>query len=71
MADIRTDLVAIDHEVVRRDEGFEDDHPAGVGGPLEQRVGQLRNVHVHLVGAVDEICAGDQTAQESLHYFYN
>lgn len=37
------------------DEGFEDDHPAGVGGPFEQRVGQLRNVHVHLVGAVDEI----------------
>lgn len=49
-------LVAIDHEVVRGDERLEHNHPAGVGGPLEQRVGQLGNVHVHLVGAVDQIC---------------
>lgn len=50
-----TDLIAIDHEMMRSDEGFEDDYPAGVGGPLEQRVSQLRNVHVHLVSTVDEI----------------
>lgn len=55
MVEIGTDLIPIDHEVMCRDEGFEDDHPAGVGGPLEQRVSQLRNVHVHLVGTVDEI----------------
>lgn len=46
-------LVAIDHEVVRGDEGLKHNHPAGVGGPLEQRVGQLGDVDVHLVSAVD------------------
>lgn len=55
-----TDLVAVDHEVMCRDEGLEDDHPAGVGGPLKQRVSQLRNVHVHLVGTVDQIYKGDE-----------
>lgn len=48
-------LVAVHHEVVRGDEGFEDHHPAGVGRALKQRVGQLGNVHVHLIGAVDQI----------------
>lgn len=48
-------LVSIHHEVVSGDEGFEDHHPAGVGRALEQRVRQLGDVHVHLVGAVDEI----------------
>lgn len=69
MTDVSTDLIAVDHEVVCRDEGFEDDHPAGVGGPLKQRVSQLRNVHVHLVGTVDEIYRGDKTMQESLRSF--
>lgn len=48
-------LVAIDHEVMCGDQRFEHNHPAGVGGPLEQRVGQLGNVDVHLIGAVDQI----------------
>jgi len=48
-------LIAVDHEVLCGDEGLEDHHPASVGGPLKQRVRQLRNVHVHLVGAVDQI----------------
>lgn len=48
-------LVAIDHEVVSGDKRLKHNHPAGVGSPLEQRVGQLGNVHVHLVGAVDQI----------------
>lgn len=48
-------LVAIDHEVVCGDKWLEHDHPTGVGGPLKQRVSQLGNVHVHLVGAVDQI----------------
>lgn len=48
-------LVAIDHEVMCCDERLEDNHPAGVGGPLEQRVGQLRDVHVHLIGALNQI----------------
>ncbi len=50
------DLIAVDHNVVCSDEGFEHDHPAGVGGALEQRVSQLRDVHIHLVGALDQIC---------------
>lgn len=49
------DLVAVDHNVVCGDEGFEQDHPAGVGGALKQRVGQLRDVNIHLIGALDQI----------------
>lgn len=48
-------LVAVHHEVVGGDKGFEDHHPAGVGCALKQRVRQLGNVHVHLIGAVDQI----------------
>lgn len=48
-------LVTVDHEVVCSDEGFKHNHPAGVGGPLKQRVSQLGNVHVHLVGAMNQI----------------
>ena len=48
-------LVAVHHEVVGGDKGFEDHHPAGVGRALEQRVCQLGNVHVHLIGAVNQI----------------
>lgn len=65
MVDTSTDLIAIDHKVVCRDEGFEDDHPAGVSGPLKQRVSQLRNVHVHLVGTVDEIFRRRQCSVET------
>ncbi len=50
------DLITVDHNVVCGDEGFEQDHPAGVGGALEQRVGQLRDVHIHLIGAMDQTC---------------
>lgn len=48
-------LVAVHHEVVGGDEGFEDHHPAGVGRAFKQRVRQLGNAHVHLIGAVDQI----------------
>lgn len=48
-------LVSVHHEVVGGDKGFEDHHPAGVGRALEQRVCQMGNVHVHLIGAVDQI----------------
>ena len=48
-------LVAVHHEVVGGDKGFEDHHPAGVGRALKQRVCQLGNVHVHLIGAVNQI----------------
>lgn len=49
------DLVAVDHQVVGGGEGLEHHHPAGVGGPLKQGVGQLRDVHVHLIRALDQI----------------
>lgn len=48
-------LVAVHHEVVGGDQGFEDHHPARVGRPLKQRVRQMGDVYVHVVGAVDEI----------------
>lgn len=37
------------------DERFEDHDPAAVGGSLKQSVCQLGHVHIHLIGAVDEI----------------
>lgn len=49
------DLVAVDHQVVCGGEGFKHNHPAGVGSPLKQGVSQLRDVHVHLVGALNQI----------------
>lgn len=49
------DLVAIDHQVVCGDEWFKHNHPAGVGSPLKQRVSKLRDVHVHLVCALNQI----------------
>lgn len=45
-----TNLVAVDTHVMGGDEGLEDDHPAGVGGSLEQRVSHLGDVHVGGVG---------------------
>lgn len=49
------DLVAVDHQMVRGGEWLEDNHPAGVGGPLKQCVSQLWDVHIHFVCAVDQI----------------
>lgn len=48
-------LIAVHHEVVGGNKGFEDHHPAGVGSAFKKRVRQLGNVHVHLIGAVDQI----------------
>lgn len=49
------DLIAVDHQMVRGGEGLEDNHPAGVGGPLKQCVSQLRDVHIHLICALNQI----------------
>lgn len=57
-------LVAVHHEVVGGDKSFEDHHPAGVGCALKQRVRQLGNVHVHLIGAVDQIWPGHKKKQK-------
>lgn len=45
-----TNLVAMDTHVMAGDQGLKDDHPAGVGGPLEQCVSHLRDVHVGGIG---------------------
>lgn len=58
-------LVAVHHEVVGGDKSFEDHHPAGVGCALKQRVRQLGNVHVHLIGAVDQIWPGHKKNQQN------
>ena len=42
--------------MVGGDEGLVDDHPAGVLGSLDQQVGQCRDRHIRLVGAVKQIC---------------
>ena len=48
-------LVAIAHEVVGGDERLVDHHPARVLRSLDQQVGQRRDRHVRLVGAVQEV----------------
>lgn len=51
-----TDLVAVDTHVMTSDEGLEDDHPAGIGGSLKQRVSHLRDVDVGGVGGWHQVC---------------
>lgn len=52
----RAHLVAVDHEVVCGNQGFENHHPAGIADPLHQRVDHLGNVHVGLVlGGLDQV----------------
>lgn len=48
-------LIAIDHQMVCGGERLEDNHPAGVGGPFKQCVSQLRDVHIHLICALNQI----------------
>lgn len=64
------DLVAVHHQVVRRSERLEDDHPAGVGGSFKQHVSQLRDVHIHLVCALDQVCGGKQQKEDVGHPGY-
>lgn len=52
---LRPDLIAVDHQMVCGGEGLEDNHPAGVGGPLKQCVSQLRDVHIHLICALNQV----------------
>lgn len=46
-------LIAMNHEVVCGDQGFEDHHPAGVSGSLYQNVGHLRDVHIGFLGGLN------------------
>lgn len=45
-----TNLVAVDTYVMSGDKSLEDNHPAGVGGSLKQRVSHLRDVYIGGVG---------------------
>lgn len=42
------------HEVVCGDQGFENHHPAGVASPLHQCVSHLGDVHIGLLGGLDQ-----------------
>lgn len=48
-------LVAIHHEVVCGDERFENHDPAAAGRALQQRVCQVGDADVQLIGAVDQV----------------
>lgn len=54
-------LVAMHHEVVCGDQGFEDHNPASVASPLKQRVSHLWDVHVRLLGGLDQIWGAQRT----------
>lgn len=49
-------LVAVHHEVVRGDQRFENHNPAVAGCALQQRVCQMGDADVQLIGAVDQVC---------------
>lgn len=53
-----THLVAVHHEVVCGDERFENYDPAAAAAALQQRVGQVGDADVQLIGAVDQIWSG-------------
>lgn len=55
LSTLTTDLIAMDTHVVCGDERFEDNHPAGIHGPLKQSVSHLWDVHVGLIGGGDQI----------------
>lgn len=57
-------LAAIHHEVVRGDERFEDHDPAVAGGALQQRVCQVGDADVQLIGAVNQVWRGGGTKAE-------
>lgn len=48
-------LIALHHEVVCGDQGFENYHPAGITHPLHQRVCHLGDVHVGILGGLDQV----------------
>lgn len=53
---LRAHLMAVHHEVVSGNQGFEDHHPTGIADPLHQRVDHLGDVHVGLVlGGLDQV----------------
>lgn len=49
-------LVAVHHEVVCGDEGFENHNPAVGSRSLQECVRQMGDADVQLIGAVDQVC---------------
>lgn len=54
-------LVAVHHEVVRGNERFENHDPAVAGRALQQRVCQVGDADVQLIGAVDQVWRTEET----------
>lgn len=52
------------HDVVCGDQGLENHHPAGIAGPLHQRISHLGDVHGGLLGGLDEVWLGDRRGQK-------
>ena len=40
---------------MRSDQGLEHHHPAGIGGPLKQSVRHLWDVHIGLLGGLNQV----------------
>lgn len=60
-------LVAVHHEVVGGDERFENHNPAVAGGALQQRVCQMGDADVQLIGAVNQVWdGGDKTEKHGV-----
>lgn len=59
----RAHLVAVHHEVVCGDERFENHDPAVAGRALQQRVCQVGDADVQLIGAVDQVWGTEKKKQ--------
>lgn len=60
-------LVAVHHEVVGGDERFENHDPAVAGGALQQRVCQMGDADVQLIGAVNQVWEGGGAHKTEKH----
>lgn len=62
-------LVAVHHEVMCGDERFENHDPAVAGRALQQRVCQVGDADVQLIGAVDQVWGTEkkQTKNKTSH----
>ena len=49
-------LIAKSHKVVRHDESFEDNHPAGIVESGRHHVHQYGNLTVGVIGELDQVC---------------
>lgn len=64
----RAHLVAVHHEVVCGDERFENHDPAVAGRALQQRVCQVGDADVQLIGAVDQVWGTEKKNTNKKHH---